>query len=125
MGWLSDRVGRKRSLALGFLAGTAGLGVLAASVSLWHFWLAAALLRIMDSVNNAVGSALVTDLVPEESLGRGMSLFGAMMWIGAIVGNASTGQAVQNFGMTSTFITAAFLPLIAVALLIPIRQVRR
>jgi predicted MFS family arabinose efflux permease len=78
----------------------------------------------MDSVNNAVGSALVTDLVPEESLGRGMSLFGAMMWIGAIVGNASTGQVVQSFGAMSTFVVAAILPLIAIILLIPIRQAR-
>ena len=125
MGWLSDRVGRKRSLALCYLAGTAGLLVLAASASLWHFWVAASLLRVLVSVNSAVGSALVTDLVPRESLGRGISLFSATLWIGGIIGYASTGQAIQNLGMASTFIVAAFLPLIAVASLIPIRQARR
>jgi SET family sugar efflux transporter-like MFS transporter len=125
LGWFSDRVGRKRSLAFGYLVGTAGLLVLSASVSLWQFWIAAALSRIMDSANNAVGSALVTDLVPEESLGRGLSLFGAMTWIGAIVGYASTGQVAQEIGLIPTFLVAAFLPLIATFLLVPIRQARR
>jgi len=121
MGWLSDRVGRKRFLALCYLAGAVGLSVLAASVSLWHFWVAASLLRVTFSVNNAVGSALVTDLVPQESLGRGMSLFGATWWVGGIIGYAGAGHAIQNLGMTPTFIVGAFLPLIAIVLLIPIR----
>jgi MFS family permease len=121
VGWLSDRVGRKRFLALCYLAGAAGLSVLAASVFLWHFWVAASLLSVSVSVNNAVGSALVTDLVPQESLGRGMSLFGATPWVGGIIGYAGAGHAIQNLGMTPTFIVGAFLPLIAIVLLIPIR----
>lgn len=124
MGWLSDRVGRKRSLVLGYLAGTAGLLVLAAAASLWHFWAVASLMAIRANVDRSVGSALVTDLVPPESLGRGMSLLSATTWMGGIIGFGGTGQVVQHLGMAPTFIMAAFLPLIAIVLLIPIRQAR-
>jgi len=122
IGWLSDRVDRKRLLAFCYLAGTVGLLVLVVSVSLWHFWVAVSLMFVLFNASSGVGSALVTDLVPQGSLGRGMSLFSAMISVGGIIGFAGTGYAFQNLGMLSTFIIGAFLPLIAIVLLIPIRQ---
>jgi MFS family permease len=123
VGWLSDRVGRKRFLALCYLACAVGLSVLAASVSLWHFWVASSLLSVLSYAGSGVGSALVIDLVPQESLGRGISLFGATTWAGGIIGYAGAGHALQTLGMTPTFIAGVFLSLIAIALLIPIRRV--
>jgi len=122
IGWLSDRVERKRLLALFYLTGTVGLLILAVSASLWHFWVVASLMAVFVSVNGAVGSALVTDLVPQEALGKGMSLFNAATWVGGIIGFAGAGYAIQNLGAISTFIIGACLPLIAIALLIPIRR---
>lgn len=124
LGWLSDHVGRKRLLALCYLGGTVSLLALTVSVSLWHFWVVVSLMNVLASVGS-VGSAMVTDLVPQESLGRGMSLFTATTWIGGIIGFAATGYAVQNLGTTFTFVVGAFLPLIAIILLIPIRQAGR
>jgi MFS family permease len=124
-GWLSDRVGRKRLLTFGYLLGAVGLAALAASVSLWHFWVAYCLVSVLNNFNNVVGSALVTDLVPQASLGRGMALFGASAWVGGIIGSTGAGQAIQQFGTTTTFILGAFLPLLAILLLLPIREARR
>jgi branched-chain amino acid transport system permease protein len=69
-----------------------------------------------------LGSALVADLVPKESLGRGMSLFGSTAWAGGIIGFACTGYCIQNLGIGLTFFTASFLTVIAIMLLIPIRR---
>jgi MFS family permease len=124
VGWLSDRLGRRRFLALGYLSGTLGLLVMAASVSLWHFWVGVALVSVLITVNRGVGSALVTDIVPQASLGRGMSLFGAAPFIAGIIGSTGAGEAAELLGLTATFILGAFLPLLAVVLLIPIRSSR-
>jgi predicted MFS family arabinose efflux permease len=63
--------------------------------------------------------------VPQESLSRGLSLFGAMGWIGGIVGYASTGYAIENVGLASTMVVGVLVTLAAVALLVPIRQAVR
>lgn len=122
MGWLSDRTGRKIFLYLGYLAGIASFAVLAISTSLWHFCIALVLQAVFMSASATVGNALVTDLVSQESLGRGLSLFGATSWIGGVLGFAGAGYALQSLGMLPTFIIGICLTLIAIVLLIPIRS---
>jgi MFS family permease len=124
LGWLSDRLGRKRFLALGFLVSSVGLVGIALSTVLWHFWIAVALISLSYRVNTGLGPALANDLLPRESLDRGLGLFGATMWIGAIVGYAGTGQAVQRLGLTPTLIGGAALPLIAICLLALVRPAK-
>jgi MFS family permease len=124
IGWLSDRLGRKQFLGLCYLTGTVSLLILLVAASLAHFWVVISLLYALCSVNGAVGPALVTDIVPRESLGRGISLFSATPWIGGVIGFAVTGSAVQHLGMPTTFILAALLPLTAIVLLIPVPQTR-
>jgi MFS family permease len=99
-----------------------GILSMAASASLWHFCLSISLLAVLMQTSRAVGSALVTDLVPSASLGRGISLFTATTWIGGIIGFGTTGYAIQNLGLFFTLIMGACLPLAAIVLLIPIGQ---
>lgn len=120
MGWLSDRTGRKIFLYLGYLMCIISLAILASSFSLWHFILVLALQAIFVGVNTSIGNAFVTDLVPQESLGRGLALFGATTWIGGIIGFACTGYAIQTFGTLTTFLIAMCLPLIGMLILIPV-----
>jgi MFS family permease len=120
-GWLSDRAGRKRPLAICYLAASAGLLVLAMSTTLWGFWLAASLPSI-SSIGLAVGSAWVVDLVPQGALRKGIALLNATSWIGGIIGLGGTGHAVETLGMMPTLILAAGLPLIAIVLLIPVSE---
>ena len=124
LGWLSDRVGRKRLLATVYFAGAVGFLVLTISTSLWQFWLVAALIYLVQSINRGIGSALVVDLVPEESLGTGVSLFNAMLWGGGVIGYASTGYAIQILGGATTFGAAIFLLFLAMAFLILVQPAR-
>jgi len=122
MGWLSDRTGRKIYLYLGYLACVASISVLAISTSLWNFFIVLILQSLFMGINMTVGNALVTDLLPQESLGRGLSLFAATSWIGGVLGFAGAGYALQSFGAIPTFIIGISLALIAIVLLIPIRS---
>jgi MFS family permease len=124
IGWLSDRLGRKRFLILGYLVAAVGLTILSRSSSLWHFAVAVTLSGLSGSIRGVVGAALADDLIPRESLGRGLGLFGCTGWVGAIIGFAGTGQAVQHLGLTPTLVGGAALPLIALLLLVPLRQTR-
>jgi MFS family permease len=98
------------------------LFVLARSISLWNFSLVIVLQAIFFGINMSVGNALVIDIVPPQSLGRGLSLFSATSWIGGILGFAGAGFAMQNLGVSTTFIIAMCLPLVAILLLIPIKR---
>ena len=123
-GWLSDRLGRKRLVVFSFLATTAGLLALSASTALWHFWFAS-MLYTLSFAGGPVGSAMVTDLVPREALGRGLALYNATTWLGGIVGCMLTGYAVQSLGITPALIAGAFIPLLAAGLLAPIGRSKR
>ncbi len=122
LGWLSDHVGRYRLLILCFWVGAAGLIVLAASVSLWHFWLSS-ILMASPGVSLGISPALVADLVPQESLGMALARLGAAPWTGGIIGFAIAGYAIQDLGMTASLIGAALLTLIAIALLIRVQRI--
>jgi MFS family permease len=121
LGWLSDRVGRYWLIALCFLTGAVGLVALAASVSLWHFW-ASAILLAGVGVSLGLGPALVTDLVPQESLGTALAWYGFAPTTGGILGFALTGYAVQILGITTTFIAGALLTMIAMALVVQVQR---
>jgi len=122
LGWLSDRIGRKLLMNLGYLAGLLSMLILAISTSLWHFWITASLSYVLFDVNRGIGSAFVSDLVSAKFLQKGITIFNVMPWIAGILGYALTGYAVQTFGITSTFIAGAFLPFIAIIFMVLIRQ---
>jgi MFS family permease len=124
LGWLSDRVGRSWLIALCFVLGAAGLVALAASTSLWHFWLSSILLAGVG-VSLGIGPALVTDLVPPGSLGTALAWYGFAPTTGGILGFALTGYAIQFFGMTTTFIAGALLTLVATAFVVQIQRLRQ
>jgi MFS family permease len=120
LGWLSDRFGRKRLMVYCFLSITLALVLLAVSKEIWHFWIAAILYRIGMSDRN-VGAAYVSDLVDPKALGRGVSLFQCMEWIGLTIGFAAVGNAFQAFGVTATSFISAILPVIGIILIMLIR----
>jgi MFS family permease len=117
IGALSDRLGRKSFLVIIYIAAAAGVLVLRQSTLLWHFWLASALLSIAAYGTGSVTAAFATDVLTPAALNRGLSLFSATPWLGAIIGFAGTGYLIEQFGPSPVFIGAATLPVLAALLL--------
>ena len=124
LGWISDKIGRKNLIIMCYVSRCLALIVLTVSVSLWHFWIFAALLSL-GSISFSIGAAFVTDLVPKSSLGTGMSLFRAAGWAGGIIGFVCAGYLIQRLGMTPAFVIGALLPVVSVILLVPLRERRQ
>jgi MFS family permease len=121
-GWLSDRTDRKSFLYIGYLAGLASVCALAFSTTLWHFWLVVVLGAFSGAVIAPIGSAMVTDLLSPQALGKGLALYGAAGWVGGVIGFAGAGYALETLGTTITMVIGFFLALVAIVVLIPVRS---
>jgi MFS family permease len=117
IGWLSDRLGRKPLMMICYLASLIGLAVLASASDVWHFWVAMALQSIIGA-GVAVGSALITDLVPRGSLATPLSWYGATQFIGYVIGFGGMGTVINQVGLTTSLMIGIVLCLIALLLLV-------
>lgn len=120
LGLLSDRLSRYYVIAFCFLIGALGLFALIGSNLIWHFAVASALLPSVGA-SMGISQALVTDLVPSKSLGVALALYNAALQIGIVIGLISAGNAIQSFGLTTTYIAGAVLTLVAIVLLLAVR----
>ena len=120
-GWISDKFGRKLILILCSLIGALGIFLLTIAVSLWQFYLAACGISFLSYVAFAIGSALVTDLVAPDFLGRGISWFRTALRVGGILGFTITGSLIDKMGISLIFTFEGLILIAAIALLIPIR----
>ncbi len=120
-GWMSDKFGRKPILISCYLIGALGIFLLTGAVSLWQFYLAACGISFLSYVAFGISSALVTDLVAPDFLGRGISLFRAALRVGGILGFTLTGSFIEKMGVNLIFVFEGLILIAAIALLIPIR----
>jgi MFS family permease len=125
MGSLSDRIDRRMFLIFGYSSLFAALILLAFSNALWEFWLVLAFQGIATGSTSSIGNAWVTDVIPRESLGKGLALYGSTTWIGGVIGFAVSGYVLGNLGVTPTLLIGGLLALGAIGLLMPIKQEAR
>ena len=119
LGWLADHVGRKPLMVACFAAPAVGLVVQLSAVELWHFWVASALSTIIG-MSLIVGSALITDTFPEQSMSTPLALLNATPWIGIVIGLTAGGASIHASEITPTLVLALFVSLTAILLLLPI-----
>ena len=117
MGWLSDRIGRKAFLLIGYVISLLSFILLAFSRLLWNFWLVFIGQGIATGTTGVV-NALVTDLVQRQSLGKGLAMISSAAWIGGMVGFTIAGFSLQYLGLLLTFLIGSCFGLVAIALLL-------
>lgn len=115
-GALSDRLGRRLFLALGYLmAAFSGVSLVTAG-QLWRFWIVAAAVLIARSINGSLASALATDILPPQSLGRSLPMLNTMAWASGVVGFAVSGYVIETLGAGSLYLIATLLSVVAAGL---------
>jgi MFS family permease len=125
IGTLADRFGRRLILLTTYLGAAAGVATLIVASAAWQFQLAATLLLAAWCASRAASSALATDLLPSEALGRGLPRLGSMDSIASNVGFAASGFVMDSFGTTTLYGLATALALAALATLVGVPQRRR
>ena len=121
-GRLSDRLGHKAMVLISFWLSVVRLPLLLTASALWHFW---GLTAFEQAVTTPAGPALAADLVPQESLGRAMSLQQSTGYLGGVIGSALAGYLIQHLGFLATLLGGAGLAIVAAALIIPIHPPER
>jgi len=117
-GVVSDRLGRKYVIAIGwaiYALTYVGLAILSAS---WQIWLFFVLYGIYYGLAEGVTRAFVADLVPIESRGMAYGIFHGMVGITLMPASIIGGWLWQTYGPSVTFYAGAGLAALALVLLL-------
>ncbi|MDP2730255.1 MAG: MFS transporter [Dehalococcoidales bacterium] len=121
MGILSDRLGRRRILALGWLIYTLVYVGFALSSTIWQIWLAFAFLGIYAAIVEGVSRAFIADLAPAELRGTSYGLYWSVVGISVLIGSIIGGIVWDAIGPAATFYFgagAAFLAMLGIVTLV-------
>lgn len=114
-GRLSDKVGRKKALALGLVIFIIGSLVCALASDIYTMILG----RVLQGVGavGGVASAMVADFSPENSRSKAMAMMGAMIGLSFLLAMLCSPWLAANFGLPSLFYISAGLSLFCIVLL--------
>ena len=106
-GALSDRVGRRRVISIGWgVYALVYLGFALAS-SLWQVWLLFASYGIYHGLVEGAARAFVADLVPEEKRGTAYGLYHSAMGLALLAASLIAGWLWESVGPASPFFLGA------------------
>jgi MFS family permease len=113
MGILSDKLGRRRVIALGwFIYALVYLGF-AVSSSIWQVWLLFACYGVYYGVVEGIARAFIADLVPEEKRGIAYGLYHGVVGITLLAASLIAGLLWDTIGPASPFFFGAGLAFVA------------
>ena len=123
-----DRFGRKPSYTVGALVMTAmPLTYLLFDGSLDSFYLPLLLVRLVHGLGLSIcftaAYTFMTDIIPENRMGEGLSMFGITGLVGMAIGPALGETVITHFGFTGYFISGAILGSGALLLSQPLKDV--
>ena len=112
-GVLSDRLGRRRVIALGWLIYALVYLGFALSTTLWSAWLLFACYGVYYGIFEGVARAFVADLVPEEKRGTAYGLYHGVVGFTLLPASLIAGWLWQAVSPAAPFFLGAALALLA------------
>ncbi len=113
-GVIADHIDRRRLLitiqaAVGSIIGLLATLTIMELVAVWHIYVAAVVLGILQALNQPARVAMVADLVDERTLLDAVAHFNAAVHIGRIVGPPLVGAVIDIWGLgTALSLNASF-----------------
>jgi MFS family permease len=117
IGFLSDRFGRYRFLALSFVLLILADGFLGFAPNLTTMMVGVALWGIQIGMSQSMFLSLIADHVPEDLRGTGIGFFYLISSIALLLAGAIGGVAVNKYDQFATFITSGAISLVALIML--------
>jgi MFS family permease len=112
-GALSDRVGRRPTLVVGWLVYAAVYLAFAHASKQWHAWALFAVYGIYFGFTEGAERALVSDIVPAERRGTAFGWFNLAVGLGALPASLIFGEVWDRVGVGAAFTLGASLALVA------------
>jgi MFS family permease len=113
MGILSDKLGRRRVLALGWLVYALVYLGFAQSTTIWQVWLDFAFLGVYAAIVEGVSRAFVADMAPVEMRGTAYGLYYCVVGISVLLGGIIGGEVWVHVSPAATFYLGAGLAVLA------------
>lgn len=128
--WISDmidRVGRKKSYALGSLIMTVlPLAYLFFKGNLYTFYLPLVLVRVVHGVGFAIcitaAFTYMADVIPKERLNEGFGMFGVSGLVGSATGPVIAEFVIQKAGFDLLFVTASAMACIGLIIQFTLKE---
>ncbi len=113
MGILSDKLGRRRVLAMGWFIYALVYVGFALSSTVWHVWLAFASLGVYSAIVEGASRAFVADLAPAEMRGTAYGLYHCIVGVCVLLAGVVGGVMWDAISPAATFYFGAGLAFLA------------
>jgi multidrug resistance protein len=121
-GKLSDTIGRKKVMIFGLIVCFIVSLLYPLSVSVWFFLGLRFLHGFSAGFLPTGATAMVTDLLPAESRGQGMGIWGTFISLGIGVGQSLGSFIYNEWGMNNLFLFSSFIAVVSGILILFVKE---
>lgn len=122
LGKLSDKIGRKKIMILGFGIFSAVYLGFGYATELWHFWFLFSIYGLYMGATDGVSKAFCVDLSPKHLKATGIGLLGTVTGLCTVVASVWAGFLWDHYGAQWTFLFAAAGALLAVLIFSTVQE---